>query len=230
VQSRWDYFNRLNKYGTMRFFGSKWLYGAVRSGIKMAVGDVDKLIHHTAKSFRPDEIMTRLRQRPCGPLLASMARRFACFDHERIEQRVANGRYLASQLRGRVPCPAADVESHNYWLFPALVREPAKAIVALEAAGFDATRAESMCAISAPADRSDLEPACAKELLDRMILLPCYPGIPEDELRRMADVLIEVEASSAHVEAMRATRQPADTTYEKVGRETDMIQEEAAAS
>jgi len=110
VQSRWDYFNRLNKYGTMRFFGSKWLYGAVRSGIKMAVGDVDKLIHHTAKSFRPDEIMTRLRQRPCGPLLASMARRFACFDHERIEQRVANGRYLASQLRGRVPCPAADVE------------------------------------------------------------------------------------------------------------------------
>ena len=87
-QSRLDYFNRLSKYGTMKFFGARWIYAAARRLARLAVGDVDKMIHHAAKSFRADEIMNRLRQRPCGPLLASMARRFAKFDQRRIAQQI----------------------------------------------------------------------------------------------------------------------------------------------
>ena len=64
------------------------------------------MIHHSAKSFRENEIMRRLRQQPCGPLLASMARRFANFDHARIKQRTANGKLLTALLRGKVTCPA----------------------------------------------------------------------------------------------------------------------------
>ncbi len=210
-QSRRDFLNRLCKYGTMRLFGTRFLYGAVRRVARSLVGDVDKLIHFSAKSFRDDEIMRRLRQRPCGPLLASMARRLSQFDSERIRQRTANGRLLADLLRGKVSCPGADVVPHNYWLFPAIVADPQRTISALEAAGFDATQAQSMQACPAPPDRPDLDPVNVREVLKHMILLPCYPGIPEAELRRMAEVVIEIEKSAASVQSLRVTLQPAET-------------------
>lgn len=217
VQSRLDFFNRLCKYGTMKFFGARWIYAHTRTAARLVVGDVDKMIQHSAKSFREDEIMGRLRQRPCTPLLALMARRFNRFDHARIAQRTANGKLLTSLLRGHVVCPGAEVEPHNYWLFPVLMTDPAKALTALAEAGFDATQVQSMRAIEAPADRSELDPVRIREALEHMILVPCYPGIPEAELGRMADVLIRVERESAKVSALKVTMQPADTVYNNGG-------------
>ena len=215
VQSRVDYFNRLCKFGTLKFFGARWIYTEARWCAKLVVGDVDKMIHYTAKSFRDDEIMRRMREQPCGPLLASMARRLANFDHGRIAQRTANGRLLTDLLRGHVICPGAEVEAHNFWLFPVLITDTAKAIAALADAGFDATQAQSMCPVEAPSDRPELDPVRVRELLAAMILLPCYPGIPESELRRMAEVLIRVENETSSVQALKVTLQPADTVYSR---------------
>jgi len=215
-QSRGDFFNRVVKYSTMKFFGAKWIYGDVRRAIKLAVGDVDKLIHHTAKSFRSDEIMARLRQRPCGPLLASMVRRFATFDHARIAERTKNGRLLTELLRGQVVCPGAEIEPHNYWLYPVMMSDTARAIDALESAGFDATHVQSMCAVVTPADRPELDAVNVREALERMILVPCYPGMPESELRRMATVLIDVERQSSRIEALKVTTKLSDTLVNRL--------------
>ena len=48
-----------------------------------------------------------------------------------------------------------------------------------------------------------------------MVLVPCYPGIPEAELQRMAEVLIRVERETSLVSALKVTLQPADTVYER---------------
>jgi hypothetical protein len=179
----------------------------------MVVGDVDKMIQHSAKSFRDDEIMRRLRQQPCGPLLASMARRFASFDHRRIAERTANGKLLTALLRGHVACPGAEIEPHNYWLFPVLVTDTAKMLLALADAGFDATQVQSMRPIEAPPERPELAPVRVADALEHMILVPCYPGMPESELKRMAEVLIRVERESSKVSALKVTLQPAETVY-----------------
>ncbi|MBI1830934.1 MAG: DegT/DnrJ/EryC1/StrS family aminotransferase [Planctomycetes bacterium] len=218
-QSRLDFFNRLCKYGTMKFFGARWIYPTLRSLARIAVGDVDQLIHHSAKSFRADEIMSRLRQQPCGPLLESMARRLARFDHGRIAARIAHGKLLTRLLRGEVVCPGAGAESHNYWLYPVLVADPDKTIAALAEAGFDATRAESMRGIDPPADRPELDPVRVKDALAHLVLVPCYPEIPESDLRHMAEVLIRTERAASTTEAMRVTVEPFDTACgEAVGR------------
>jgi dTDP-4-amino-4,6-dideoxygalactose transaminase len=228
MQGRLDYFNRLCKYGAMKFFGARWIYATTRRMARLVVGDVDKMIHHTAKSFRDDEIMRRLRQQPCGPLLASMARRFAGFDHRRIAERTANGKLLTTLLRGHVVCPGAEVVPHNYWLFPVLVTDTAKMLTALAEAGFDATQVQSMRPIDAPADRPELTPVRVTEALEHMILVPCYPGIPESELRRMADLLIRVEQESSTVSALKVTLQPADTIYGGDKKDAVVPQEQAA--
>lgn len=211
IQGRRDFFNRLCKYGSMKFFGAKWIYADVRRAVKAAIGDVDKFIHHTAKSFLED--MSKLRLRPCGPLLATMAHRIANFDHERIRQRTANGRYLTDLLRDHVLCPGADADRHNYWLFPILVNDPPKTMLALEAAGFDASQVQSMRAVETPPDRPDLEPINTLDALERMILLPCYPEIPQSELRRMAEVVVRVEKESSLVSALKVTLRPEETRY-----------------
>ena len=211
TQSRVNQFNRISKYGTLKFFGAKWIYAAVRRVVKLLVGDVDQFIQHSAKSFAAD--IAPLRQRPSTPLLAMMARRCANFDHERIRRRTANGRYLANHLRGQVTCPGGDVGTHNYWLFPVMMHDPDRALAVLEAAGFDASRVQSMRAVPAPPDRAELEPVQLTEALPHILLLPCYPDIPEAELTRMADVLIEVEKQSSLVSALKVTLQPTDTQY-----------------
>jgi dTDP-4-amino-4,6-dideoxygalactose transaminase len=205
----------------MKFFASRWTYGTTRRLARLVVGDVDKMIHYTAKSFRDDEILRRLRQRPSGPLLASMARRLGNFDHARIAQRTANGRLLTDLLRGHVLCPGAEVEPHNYWLYPVMMSDTSKAIATLEAAGFDATHVQSMTAIEAPADRPELDPVRTKQALAHMVLVPCYPGMPEAELRRMADVLIKVESESTRVEAMKVTLKSDDTAYDRANQRAD---------
>jgi perosamine synthetase len=224
IQSRLDQFKRLCKYGTMKFFGARWIFATTRRLARLVVGDVDKMIHHTAKSFRENEIMGRLRQQPCGPLLASLARRFANFDHARIRQRTANGKLLTALLRGKVICPGAEVEPHNYWLYPVLVTDPAKTLTALAEAGFDATQVQTMRPIDAPPDRPELTPTRVADALPHMILVPCYPGIPEAELRRMADVLIRVEGEAGKVSALKATLQPADTAYSREKKEAELPQ------
>jgi dTDP-4-amino-4,6-dideoxygalactose transaminase len=212
IQGRLDYFNRLCKYGTMKFFGARWIYAQTRRLARLVVGDVDKMIHHSAKSFLDDD-MRRLRLQPCGPLLASMARRFANFDHRRIAQRTANGKLLTALLRGHVVCPGAEIEPHNYWLFPVLVTDTAKMLTALADASFDATQVQSMRPIEAPTDRPELAPVRVTEALAHMILVPCYPGMPEAELKRMAEVLIRVERETSNASALKVTLQPADTVY-----------------
>ncbi len=208
IQGRLDYFSRLSKYGTMKFFGARWIYAQTRRLARLIVGDVDKMIHHSAKSFLDDEIARYTRLQPCGPLLASLARRFANFDHRRIAERTANGKLLTALLRGHVVCPGAEVEPHNFWLFPVLVTDTAGALTALADAGFDATQVQSMRPIEAPPDRPELAPVRVTEALEHMILVPCYPGIPEAELRRLAEVLIRVEKETSNVSALKVTLQP----------------------
>jgi perosamine synthetase len=212
-QGRVDYFNRLCKYGTMKFFGARWIYAETRRVAKLVVGDVDKMIHHSAKSFLDEKIMDLLRQKPCGPLLASMARRFVNFDHRRIAERTANGKLLTNLLRGQVVCPGAEVEPHNYWLFPVLMTDTAKAITALAEAGFDATQVQTMRAVETPPDRPELEPLRVKEALEHMVLVPCYPGIPGSELKRMAEVLIRIERETSAVSALKVTHKSTETVY-----------------
>ena len=202
-QSRWDYFRRITKYGFMRLCGEPYFYGAVRRAIELAVGDVDKMIHHSAKSFREDELIRRLRQQPSAPLLAVLQRRLRHYQRQRIERRTANGRLLAELLRGHVYCPGANVDRHNFWLFPAMVDDPDGAIAALAQSGFDVTQASSMRAVDTPPGRSHLDPAAARQALKKIILLPCYPEMPRREIERMASALIAWRNRQSHLTSMK---------------------------
>ena len=60
---------------------------------------------------------------------------------------------------------------------------------ALRAAGFDGATLRRSATVAPPEDRPKLDPVAAREALAHLLVLPCYDGIPDKELQRLADVV-----------------------------------------
>jgi dTDP-4-amino-4,6-dideoxygalactose transaminase len=80
---------------------------------------------------------------------------------------------------------------HDYWVFPAVVERPQDFIAALRRQGFDAAGLSRNQAVAAPDDRPQLQPVAADALLARLVILPCYDGLPDRELERLARLVRE---------------------------------------
>ena len=63
-------------------------------------------------------------------------------------------------------------------------------IAALRKEGFDGATLSRSEAVAPPDDRPELDPEVARTVLAQMVILPCYEGIPSDELAREAKTVI----------------------------------------
>jgi dTDP-4-amino-4,6-dideoxygalactose transaminase len=90
-------------------------------------------------------------------------------------------------MTGVAKCPGAAAEIHSNWVFPVLAEEPNRLIRRILNAGFDASAAHSLSVVQPPDDRPELRAWRAQWLLPRIVHLPCYPEMPDHELRRLAD-------------------------------------------
>jgi dTDP-4-amino-4,6-dideoxygalactose transaminase len=98
---------------------------------------------------------------------------------------------LKELLGGRLALPGQANSHHDYWVFPAVVEEPHGFIAKLRRSGFDAANLPRSQAVAAPEDRPQLEPKAAAELLSKLVILPCYDGLPDRELQRLARLVRE---------------------------------------
>ncbi len=85
---------------------------------------------------------------------------------------------MAKLLEGKVVCPGTSLHEHVHWVFPILVDNPEEVIAALRKAGFDATQGQSMATVAPPADRPEITPCRAANVLAAMVYLPIYPEMP----------------------------------------------------
>jgi hypothetical protein len=59
----------------------------------------------------------------------------------------------------------------------------------LRGQGFDGAILRRSATVAPPEDRPKLTPVNARDALSKLVILPCYGGIPESELRRQADAV-----------------------------------------
>lgn len=156
--------------------------------------DFDSLVNSAARAFPAGstaELTERLEQRPGAPLLELLAHRLRTFDRSRIAGRAASGQRLAAMLPPGLRHVGGQARHHTHWLFPVVTEDPdalVHLIAAARAAGFDAARsASSVKAVPAPAGRPELDPACARDLMSRLVFLPAYPELPAGSLEALAD-------------------------------------------
>jgi perosamine synthetase len=167
-------------------------YGLLVQTCAWLGADLDVIVNRAVRAFPPEEpewaFHRRLRQRPCKPLLAVLARRLRTFDRARLAKRSASGERFARKLRSLDAHPGGHALRRTHWLFPVVVRDPGSLVLKLRARGLDASRATSSIAVvEAPAAHPP--PVRARRMKSGIVFLPVYPGLPSCAFDTMVDVV-----------------------------------------
>ncbi len=153
--------------------------------------DYENALADRVRDVAPLKSAKNLRLQPSATMLYLMNRRLYGFDSGEIARRKHAGEHLRDKLKGRATMPALGNSHHDYWAFPILARQPQTLINALRESGFDAASLNRSQHIAAPAGREALEPALAAAVMRDLVVLPCYPDMPQKELDRMAEVIAD---------------------------------------
>ena len=137
----------------------------------------------------PGSLKADLRFQPPTAMLALLSRRLEEFNIQAIRVRTNKGEKLRDMIGASVAMPAQANTHHDYWVFPLVVDEPRKFIDGLRAEGFDAADLPRSQQIAAPKDRPELEPQIAAGVMRDLVVIPCYDTMPDEELKRQAEVI-----------------------------------------
>ncbi len=206
VQSRAAYLGRIVKYVLLKALAYRLSFSCLVGALRLLRRDHDRVLNSSVSGFAADRLFELIRRQPCAPLLDLLRRRIGEFDGQRQLRRAERGRRLAQALRGSFACPAAHLAPHAFWVFPILTDAPDPLRRELARHGFDATQGHSMIVVDPPPGRDDLEPRETRRFLARILFLPFYDALPDDELDRMAAVLVQFSGASASLDAPSRAR------------------------
>jgi perosamine synthetase len=196
VQSRRHYAGRLLKALGLVLLGRPFAYGLLARACDLGGRDLDDLVNGAVRAFPASggatgELFRKIRRRPSAPLLALLARRLRNFDAGRLSRRARSGERVAQRLPATVRHPGGLAPSRTHWLFPVVAPDPEGLVSALRRRGFDASRATSNIApVPAPPDL--LAPEEANRMMSRIVFLPVYPEIPDEDLDLLASAVEEL--------------------------------------
>ena len=192
VQSTSSYFKKILKYTSLKTLTLSFSFGALVKYCKLFNIDYDELLYKWSKGFAGDGFFQNIRKRPCAPLLAVMKRRFENNHSQRYQAQIERGKMLYSFASKYYSCPGDGASSHIYWVFPILVNKVEKVdglIALLRENGFDATNRQSLIAVEDVPQKSMYTASKAVQLIKSMIYLPCYDGMPMQEVKRLGLLL-----------------------------------------
>lgn len=191
TQSRLKYLQRIAKYAGLKLVSAPAPFGCLAMACRCLRVDIDRLVNGSVRGFARQDLLAQIRRRPCAPLLALLARRLRQFDGQRLEARVIAARMVLERSDDKMRFPGAAAADHTHWVLPLYASQPQQLMERLREAGFDSTQGQSLCVVSAPSGRPDLEPHDARETMAGTVFLPCYPEISGAERERLIHTLAE---------------------------------------
>ena len=175
-------------------------YGLLAQVCAWLGAELDAIVNRAVRAFpfgEPERAFyRRLRQRPCKPLLAVLARRLRNFDRARLALRSSAGERFAHRLQIADAHPGGHALRRTHWLFPVMVPDPRPLILELRTRGLDASRAaSSITVVEASAGHSP--PVHAHRMMSGLVFLPVYPGLPSCAFDEMVEVVNDCSAREA---------------------------------
>jgi dTDP-4-amino-4,6-dideoxygalactose transaminase len=153
------------------------------------------VVNGAVRNFPGDGLIAQLRHRSPTAMLRLLARRLRTFRTDRLDRRARLGRRLANRLALVVECPGDAAAEHSFWVFPVCVRDPAKILTAVRAAGFDASAGHQLRAVPT-ADGSLQSTPNAARITTEAVFLPLYPELTEPAVDRLADILTSLRQNT----------------------------------
>lgn len=198
IQSRWQYGKKLGKYLALMALSNRLIFRSLIQFCRWAKIDYNQLLNQAVKGFAGGNLIQRLREQPCVPLIALLHYRLSHYDTQEMEKRSQPGQILTQQLQQLAPqiiLPGIAADPHHHWVVPILTENPVACISRLAKAGFDATQGSSMAVVEPPDFMTQHIPEQTLKIFQRLVYLPCYPAISSDSLTHLAQ-LISLESPS----------------------------------
>jgi dTDP-4-amino-4,6-dideoxygalactose transaminase len=218
VQTDRKQFKRVVQFAGLKILTSRLVLSAIHRLLSARGHDYEDAIADNVRNVAPLKGLKNMRYRPSRTMLAMMARRLRLFREETVEARAGKGRMLRESLGDTVVMPALDAAHHDYWVFPILIDDPLAFIKEMRAEGFDTSNVPRSQAVPAPEGRPELEASIAARALSDLVVVPCYPSMPDAEIEREARVIkaIAERVGTSRTRAY-ANAVPAPVTVPAVG-------------
>lgn len=192
VQTNRDQLVRVLKFAALKVLTSRTVLSLIYKIFSAQGKDYETSLSNGVRNVAKLGSAKKLRFQPSAGLMALMKRRIEKFKPGSLEERAQKGRKLRDLIGDAVVLPGQGNSHHDYWVFPMLVDKPDEYVARLKAAGFDSSDLPRSQAVAAPEGREELEPEIAAQALKDMIVVPCYPGMPDSELEREAKVIRDI--------------------------------------
>ncbi|XP_076440212.1 uncharacterized protein LOC143279852 [Babylonia areolata] len=155
IQSQAEYLKKVLKYMTMYFALNSPTF--IKNGIQilqlLGINDYKDKAVKLLRGF-PNNMMAKIRERPCTALLATMLKRQQSFSPADFYLQRLKGEYMAARLPPSMEVVGTKASINNYWLFPVVVENPDNLMYLLNALGVDAYRGATQLNIVEPANGS----------------------------------------------------------------------------
>jgi dTDP-4-amino-4,6-dideoxygalactose transaminase len=194
VQPTSNQLGRALKFAALKLITARPVFSAINWGFGLFGRDYEDTISDAVRGVAKLGSSKKLRFRPAAATLKLLLRRLRRWRDDTIAERTRIGERLRDYLGDAVPLPGTANAQHSYWVFPILAKEPLQLIAAMRREGFDAANLPRSQTVAAPEDRPELEPATAAQTLSELVVLPCYPGMPDSELKREAELVRRLTA------------------------------------
>jgi perosamine synthetase len=173
AQSPRSYAQRIVLFMLLKLLANPTIFSIFVALCRWRGVDPDGLISKATRGFPGADLLAKIRQRPCGPLLRMLARRLGQPAQVTIARRVGQAQTIYRGLP-KGAYPGAQAAFHSHWVIPVLAQEPDRVVQVLKASGFDATRtASSLCLVPAPVGFPVAYKA--RQLLTQILYVPSYP-------------------------------------------------------
>ena len=192
IQPEAKHRKRILQFMALKLVTSRALLGLIYRYYRMRGRDYDDAIADKVRDVAPLRVKSNLRFQSSATMLHLLNRRLTKFDLSEIEKRAERGRYLTERLKGIVRMPALANAHHDFWGFAMVVANPRDFIAVLRGKGFDAATLNRSQHIAAPPDRPQQEPVTAAAAMRGIVVLPCYPPMPDHDLDLLAETIADL--------------------------------------
>lgn len=181
------YAARVLKYSLLKAATTRIAYRGILWVIRIMGRDPDTTINSFAKNFGKGNLFERIRQRPCGALIAMMRRRIRTYRGSRISDRTRMGKELGLRLQSRIAIPGIRASHHSHWVFPVVADTSHSLASHLQRCGFDATTKHNLSLLEPPLDDRERDAPVLRNLFNNILFLPIYPELSPRAIQRLVD-------------------------------------------
>ena len=173
----------------LKLISSPMLLGAIYRYYKKRGRNYEEELSNKVRDVAPLKQANGLHRQTSASLLWLMNRRMRQLSEAGLSKRAAKGERLAGLLKGAATLPGQQARHHDYWLFAVVTDKPNELAAELREHGFDAGGLPRSQTVQPPQGRADLGPVLAKDMLDHVVVVPCYESMPDKEIDRQALVI-----------------------------------------